>query len=362
MNDPPPPHPPPNRNHERVQVAAPHRREEGGPAAAAAVAQPEVPLIPEEHRIESVDRWLELNGLPPPPNNGGDGNDDERWERVQDRTRVAEEEAYARSVHDRVFSATDKQAALETQRKAQQLQAWHGRKLRITCRQQQEQHRDHNETISCSVVVDLVPLAECCDLIFALASTWHHFNPHDDNNNDNDNSTDENMQDNSNPKKMKDVPLELNLPEYSLSAVQAFLDIVHHRKYLNNLADDDLIVELCHLAHYLQHAMLLEELVQILLTSIDTANCMAMTELADQLHLPRLFEAALSHMMQSVHNLEEGECWDHLTPELKQRIGAIQSAIQSSIHDQRSALYFGSLQEYLGKSKCCIHRSDNDDS
>ena len=72
-----------------------------------------------------------------------------------------------------------------------------------------------------------------------------------------------------------------------------------------------------------------------------------MTQLADQLQLPQLFEAALKHMMQSVHNLEEGECWDHLTPELRERIGAIQSAIKSSIHDQRSALYFGSLQEYL---------------
>eukprot|EP00977_Amphora_coffeiformis_P004544 scaffold978_cov164-Amphora_coffeaeformis.AAC.15 len=343
MNDAPPP---PNNNDQQLPEAEEPvaNNPEGG-----------VALVPEEHRIESVDRWLELNGLPAPPDN----EDEERWERVQDRARVAEAAAYEQAVHERVFSTKDQQAAAEAQRKTRQLQAWQGRKLRITCQQQQQQQQQpedkeekDNQAVLDSIIVDLVPLAECCDLIFALASTWHHYNPYDD---------DETMRDDGKRKKNKDAPLELNLPEYPLSTVQAFLDIVHHRQSLSDLSDDGMIVDLCHLAHYLQHAALLEETVQILLHSIDTHNCMAMTELADQLHLPRLFEAALSHMMQSVADLEEGECWDDLTPELKQRIGAIQAAIQSSIHDQRSALYFGSLQEYLGKSNTAsLARSGND--
>eukprot|EP00339_Tiarina_fusa_P018243 CAMPEP_0117017382 /NCGR_PEP_ID=MMETSP0472-20121206/13577_1 /TAXON_ID=693140 ORGANISM="Tiarina fusus, Strain LIS" /NCGR_SAMPLE_ID=MMETSP0472 /ASSEMBLY_ACC=CAM_ASM_000603 /LENGTH=380 /DNA_ID=CAMNT_0004721725 /DNA_START=267 /DNA_END=1409 /DNA_ORIENTATION=+ len=303
----------------------PHPGEENAPPpndAAAAAA-----VVPEANRLESLEHWLQLNGLPAPRNAVVQ---EERWERVQDRQRVEQERAYQQAIHDKVF--VDDLDAQAQQAKLEQLQAWKGRCLTITC--QDAVRLDH---------LELAPLATACDFIYALASTWRHFHPETEKQN----ATDESMTNNSQAGDDTDDAVELSLPDFTAESVQIFVDIVNEKQSLHDITSGSEIVDVCRIAHFLQNADVLQETVQILLQSIDTANCLAITQLADQLHLPRLYEAALRHMMQSVHNLSEGECWDHLTPELRERIGAIQSAIQCSIHDQRSALYFGSLQEYL---------------
>ena len=284
-------------------------------------------VIPEAHRLESLDDWLRLNGLPAPTD-----VQEERWERIQDRQRVQQARAYQQKIHDKVF--VDDTQAQQKAIKQEQLQAMQNKHLTIICANHVSLEK-----------LDLVPLAAACDFVFALASSWRQFNPEEEE--DVDDDTDKQMNNDDNSISTNDNVVELNLPDFSCENVQIFVDIVNQKQSLQDITSGSDIVEVCRLAHFLQNTDLLQETVQILLQSIDSANCLAMTQLADQLHLPRLFEASLKHMMQSVHNLEEGECWDSLTPELKERIGAIQSAIHSSIHDQRSALYFGSLQEYL---------------
>jgi hypothetical protein len=106
------------------------------------------------------------------------------------------------------------------------------------------------------------------------------------------------------------------------------------------------------LAHYLQCTELLDCLVhKILIRSVDSANCMSLAQLADQLHLPALLEASLNHMMRSLGCLEEHEIWGDLTPELQERIRVIQQLLQSSVNQsrggQRQKLYFSSFTEYL---------------
>ena len=284
-------------------------------------------LIPEAHRLESLEQWLEVHGLPAPV-------DEERWERVQDRQRVAEAQAYQKAIHRQVFGSDDDDDDDDgndyydkndpaQQAKQAQLQAWRDAQCGLTV------------TCSDQVVLpplDLVPLAASCDFIYALAASWRHFQQASNDDEDEEHST---------------VVVQLNLPEFAAHHVQLFVDIVNQTQSLHQVPSGSDIVEVCKLAHFLQNTQLLQETEQILLHSIDTANCLALTQLADSLHLPRLFEASLAHMMQSVHDLEQGECWDHFTPELRNRIAAIRSAIQSSIHDQRSVLYFASLQEYL---------------
>jgi len=80
--------------------------------------------------------------------------------------------------------------------------------------------------------------------------------------------------------------------------------------------------------------------------SINTSNCLSLCQLADQLSLPVLFERSLAHMMETIGDLERAETWDDLTPELRDRIATIKTAIESSVNSQ-SRLYFGSLEEYI---------------
>lgn len=92
-----------------------------------------------------------------------------------------------------------------------------------------------------------------------------------------------------------------------------------------------------------------DQIETILAYSIDTDNCMALVQLADQLNLNTLLERSLSHMMQSMQSIEDMDKESHLlTPELAQRIQLMKAALESSIHNNtNSRLYFSSLDEYI---------------
>ena len=128
------------------------------------------------------------------------------------------------------------------------------------------------------------------------------------------------------------------------------------------------VVQVCCMADYLQNIELRDVLERILQQSIDTSNCLSLCQLADQLGMPTLFELALQHMMETLEGSRNGSLLEDvdshaagesttlsssssmavLTPELRERIALIQTAIQSSVHDtQRSKLYFHSVKEYI---------------
>ena len=120
---------------------------------------------------------------------------------------------------------------------------------------------------------------------------------------------------------------------------------------------DHHMIDCCRLAHYLQCTPVLDAIVRLcLIPSVDTANCLSLVQLADSLELTNLMEASLSHMMQSLTNLEQHQVWDDLSPELKDRIETIRMLLTQS-HPRHagsgaggsklSKLYFTSFQEYL---------------
>jgi hypothetical protein len=299
------------------------------PVAAAAAA-----VVRDVEQIESLEQWLESNGLRAAEDQME--QDRERWEFTFDQQRVQEATAYQTAIHEKIFGhEQDDAQELEYQQKQQQLQAWQGKiQLDIMC--QNGQVRLTN--------IDCIPLAASCQFVYALAASWNHFNDNEEQPEENYVDTNANLDADT---KVKPQRLLLNLPEYTASTVHSLLDVVNHTIQVQDITDGDRLVELCQLAHYLRGEAIVDDIETIFVQSIDTHNCMTLTQLADQLNMKRLFEASLQRMMQSIQNLEHNEFWEDLTPELRQRITAIQSAIQTSIHDQRSALYFGSLTEYL---------------
>ena len=71
--------------------------------------------------------------------------------------------------------------------------------------------------------------------------------------------------------------------------------------------DDEYLVDCCRLAHYLQCEELLERIVQILIESINSDNCLSLLSLADQLNLPNLFESSLNHILKNLPTPPSGE-------------------------------------------------------
>jgi hypothetical protein len=114
--------------------------------------------------------------------------------------------------------------------------------------------------------------------------------------------------------------------------------------------------------------MWVDRYTDLLCESVETDNCLSLLELAEQLRLPRLWERSLKQVLRAMDEFSSAEdsngnsaCAlpsDHFTPELKNRVSAIQSAIRSSIHlgsvcaggapsAPSTRLFFSSIEEYI---------------
>jgi hypothetical protein len=140
------------------------------------------------------------------------------------------------------------------------------------------------------------------------------------------------------------------------------------------------LMDCCRIAHYLLAPLIVNEITQLLMSRINTQNCVAIYYLATELQLSSstLVERALSHMIRSI-----GECGtattekpkrfnegqvddgndinDTANAELKERLLIMKRAMESSIHSNAhhpnnnnnrknsgtKSLYFSSMEEYL---------------
>ena len=370
-------------------------------------------IIPPEHRIQDLDTWLEHHGLRP-----NHGPSFQPLSVQEERRRIELEQRYQEQVHQRIFQEASiaKQEQDEQRHRQEKLQEWKRTNAvldLLVCDSREDDQscgldnllkdnrKDKDVTGLIHIVpattpsgndmdamilrVPLHPFAATCATIFTLAEssqTWSVQNS----------TTTDSSQTTGQPNK---EPIVLKLLEYSATAVHAFCQIVlagsSRLEALSQLDDHGtVIVQVCQIAHFVQNDALLQEIVDtVLLPAVDTANCLSLLQLADQLNLSSLLERSLSHMMDSLQDVqeqfpakrlkrktnpeaqendttddddggdgnEEDVEEDMLTPELRSRIAAIQQALHCSIHSnggridrpqQRShKLYFSSLKEYI---------------
>lgn len=363
--------------------------------------------IPENRRIEDLDTWLLSNGLRNDIGHqqNGDSNNmrQNQWE---------EHQKYQELIHKKLFSKFDQnEKRLHVQRQNilnqyndimielivnpshRMTNSSEGQLIDETCK--------HDFTIVLSssttatttnsvIIVPVKPLAESCDTIFALITSSLSSSPSamppissdsllptsslsskDEERQEEKAEEDQNttffssLNKSTSTKRKRSTPLQFSLELYSLDAIYEFLSIVITKtSSVHNIDDSDILVECCRIAHYLQNQIILNDINDILLNSIDTLNCFSICQLADQLNLPNLFERSMIHMMNTIGDFESNltascpqanDCQDSssgtmeqfITPELQQRILSIKAAIQSSIHSQKNHIYVSSLYEYI---------------
>jgi hypothetical protein len=269
-----------------------------------------VAVVPETHRLQDWDQWLRNNALI----SSHDADASSTRINSLELARFSALTRYQEAVHDEIFAADEHQETLQRNERQGVIDSYASLLIDLTA--------------SDGIVrdVSLQVLASSCDAIFAWASSWKRFHttatPHTDD--------------------RRSFPLE----RFTYSSVLAFVHVVQGDQQVDNLTGD-VIVDCCQIAHFLQNSTVLDATTAILEESIDTENCYSICQLADQLQLSQLFEKSLAHMMQTLGDIQGNqEAWDDLTPELRDRIVAIQAAIQSSVHSN-SRLFFSSLDEYL---------------
>lgn len=251
--------------------------------------------------IESYEHFVERNGL----TQMSYGMQSER--NLEERRIELQKEAdYQQNVHKAIFGAQETSENTSCQ-------------LLASIADQQidiETAKDGIQNVS------LKALAETCDTVLTLAAFQHYQH------------------------KEEQKRLSFSLKSFQHEAVVEFVEIVLGDKKPEDVSSD-YVVECCEIARYMQCTRVLEAMVDILVRSIDDANCMYLCQLADQLDLPRLFENSMAQMIQSVGSLQQHEVWDDFSPDLKRRIMAMEAVMKSSIHDVKNRLYFSSMTEYL---------------
>lgn len=261
--------------------------------------------IPEHHRIQDLEGWLQHNGLRGQDDvlpHAGEAN------RAEEEARFEQYRNYANSVYRNAFHDEILAEEMREKERERMLDALKGKTIRL------------QSAVDGGITDDLPAhvLAASCETIFSMANSWDQFS--------------------------NNQPMEMSL-DHDISSIQAFADVIVHNKKAAAIPTEHLI-DCCFLAHYLCADKLLNEIVEIMVNSIDNSNCLAFCQIADKFQLHVLFERSLAHMMDRLGDMEENEAFEDLTPELRDRIGAIKAAIESSINS-KSRLYFGSLDEYI---------------
>lgn len=256
-------------------------------------------------QIADQEEWIRRNGLMREAHFG----DASEYNQSESRRKVQEQVNYQKEVHSKLFEKEQQEDQSLEQNRQKQLDEWKEETISLVPVDMQED----------PISVNLAMLALHSDTVFTMAESREHFGS---------------------------LALSVSLPEYSSNAVQAFLDMLAetHLSAEESTIVYDHIIDACRLAHYLQCNELLEKIVKILTLEIDSANCLSLCQLADQLALPSLMEASLSFIMKSLVSLETHAVWNELGSELQDQIQAIQAILKSN---NRKELFFSSFTEYV---------------
>lgn len=247
--------------------------------------------------IESFDHYLERKCL------RYDHDDQPTLNQIEEDLKAQEAEEYQEALLDKIFETEGK----ECDAKLRFLESLKDEHIRI-------------DTAAGSIKTKLQPLATKCDTVYALASVKPLF-------------------------QQECANWELSLIEFGTKAVREFVMMIEETMSPNNVSSET-IIDCCQIAHYLQCPFILTAMIDILVVSVDSANCISLLQLADRLSLPRLCESCLTHLMGSMTNVEEMVEGELISSELLEQILAIKSAIQSSVVGI-PRVYFGSIKEYL---------------
>lgn len=258
--------------------------------------------------LQNLEQWLAEHGLPDTASYGIGALSESNIR--ESNQRLEEASAYQESVHQEIFGDQDDSGSQTDSDRKRLLESI-----------KEDETIDVETSTGMIRGVSLKSLATACDTILSLASFRQTTQSKD--------------------------RLTFSLAQFHNKSVTEFVSIVLQKKCAEDIAVD-VVVECCQIARYVQCSSVLDAMVEILLQSIDNANCLSLCQLADQLHLSRLFERCMAQMMSSLGILQKLPLWNDLTPELQNCIVTMEQIMNSSVLNKgNKKLYFASLDEYL---------------
>ncbi len=331
--------------------APPANNNDGDAAAAAAAAadqqddggqqQQQLPLL------HSLEHYIRTRGIAPVDDDDGQRADAFYADPNHAQRREEEGTLYQEAVHCVAFAEHDQKERDAKVSKRLFLDTLRGQTISVLSTPWEDAEQ---KGAPCATSVPLHKLAASCDTVYTMVRSdrmlWSRQNS----------AALSDLGDNDEAKSNnKWHQSTLDLTNFRSGPVRSFLSVIMDASKSEN---DDIslanvppqhIVDVCLISHYLQCISVMEKSIDVLKESVDSDNCLSICQLADQLGSPSLFEAAVTHLIEKLDDIQTHDEWDDFDITLRNRVVTMRNAVRSSIigRGQKTAVFFSSSDEFL---------------
>ena len=301
--------------------------------------------------LRSLEDYIRTHGIAPVDDDDGQRADAFYADPNHAQRQQQESALYQKLVHGEAFAEHDAKERDAKVSKRQFLDTLKGQTISVLSAEG-EVEDDRQKVAPCATSVPLHILASSCDTVYTMVRSDRMLWSRQNSDTEDGNIAEKNDEAKSNNNWHQST---LDLTTFRSGPVRSFLSVITDASKSEN---DDIslvkvppqhIVDVCLISHYLQCISVMETSIDILKESVDSDNCLSICQLADQLGSPSLFEAAVTHMIEKLDDMQSHDEWEEFDVTLRNRVVTMRNAVHSSIigRGQKTAVFFSSSDEFL---------------
>ena len=301
--------------------------------------------------LRSLEDYIRTHGIAPVDDDDGQRADAFYADPNHAQRQQQESALYQKLVHGEAFAEHDAKERDAKVSKRQFLDTLKGQTISVLSAEG-EVEDDRQKVAPCATSVPLHILASSCDTVYTMVRSDRMLWSRQNSDTEDGNIAEKNDEAKSNNNWHQST---LDLTTFRSGPVRSFLSVITDASKSEN---DDIslvkvppqhIVDVCLISHYLQCILVMETSIDILKESVDSDNCLSICQLADQLGSPSLFEAAVTHLIEKLDDMQSHDEWEEFDVTLRNRVVTMRNAVHSSIigRGQKTAVFFSSSDEFL---------------
>ena len=302
--------------------------------------------------LRSLEDYIRTHGIAPVDDDDGQRADAFYADPNHAQRRQQDSALYQKLVHGEAFAEHDAKERDAKVSKRQFLDTLKGQTISVLSTKEEVEGDDEKRGTPCATSVPLHILASLCDTVYTMVRSDRMLWSRQNSDMEDGNIAEKNDEAESNNNWHQST---LDLTNFRSGPVRSFLSVITDASKSEN---DDIslanvppehIVDVCLISHYLQCISVMETSIDVLKESVDSDNCLSICQLADQLGSPSLFEAAVTHLIEKLDDMQTHDEWEEFDVTLRNRVVTMRNAVHSSIigRGQKTAVFFSSSDEFL---------------
>eukprot|EP00561_Arcocellulus_cornucervis_P009824 CAMPEP_0185810178 /NCGR_PEP_ID=MMETSP1322-20130828/6638_1 /TAXON_ID=265543 /ORGANISM="Minutocellus polymorphus, Strain RCC2270" /LENGTH=303 /DNA_ID=CAMNT_0028506483 /DNA_START=62 /DNA_END=969 /DNA_ORIENTATION=+ len=273
--------------------------------------------------LRSLEDYIRTHGIAPVDDDDGQRADAFYVDPNHAQRRQLDSALYQKLVHGEAFAEHDAKERDAKVSKRQFLDTLKGQTISVLSTKEEVEGDDEKRGTPCATSVPLHILASLCDTVYTMVRSDRMLWSRQNSDMEDGNIAEKNDEAKSNTNWHQST---LDLTNFRSGPVRSFLSVITDASKSEN---DDIslanvppehIVDVCLISHYLQCISVMETSIDVLKESVDSDNCLSICQLADQLGSPSLFEAAVTHLIEKLDDMQKHDEWEEFDVTLRNRV------------------------------------------